>query len=69
MRTLSQNPVFTNEKGCEEIGFLKVDHPVGETLSDKEMQVVFVFGDTELHVKVTVMKTGKTTDLSIDYLK
>ena len=69
MRTLSHAPVFATERGCQRIGFLRVHHPEGSTRFDKKMDVTFMFGETELKVKVTIRKTGKTFYETIDCLQ
>ena len=69
IRTQEPNPVFSNESGSHEIGSLTVEHSEGDSIDDKAMAVTFLFGDTELKVRVTVEKTGKTFFLSIDCLK
>ncbi|XP_052806357.1 heat shock 70 kDa protein 12A-like [Mya arenaria] len=68
-RCLSPNPIITTERGCRRIGHLRVYHPEGDTKRDKKMNVTFMFGDTELLVKVTIRKTGKTFELAIDCLE
>jgi len=69
VRTLNRDPVFANGQDCHEIGYLRVHHPEGEKIEDKEMDVTFMFGDTELKVKVTVRKTGATFNQTIDCLQ
>ncbi|WAR04867.1 HS12A-like protein [Mya arenaria] len=68
-RCPSPNPILTTDRGCRQIGLLKVYHPEGDTKFDKKMNVTFMFGDTELLVKVTIRKTGKTFKLAIDCLE
>jgi len=69
IRTEDPNPILSDENGCHEIGSLTVEHSEGYTVDDKVMAVTFLFGDTELKVKITVEQTGKTFFLSIDCLK
>jgi len=69
IHTQNPHPILSNENGCHKIGTLRVDHPEGNSASDRGMAVTFLFGDTELKVKVTVKKTGRTFFLSIDCLR
>ena len=69
MRTMKQHPVLATEPGCCKIGRLRVHHPEGKTQNDNGMDVTFMFGDTELKVKVTVDKTGATFNQTIDCLQ
>ena len=68
IRTQCPHPILSNEYGCHQIGTLTVHHPEGNSGWDRGMAVTFLFGDTELKVKMTVEKTGRTFFLSIDCL-
>lgn len=68
-RSRSADPIFCTDPGCERIGVLKVFHWDGETKADKKMDVTFIFGETELRVKVRIRKTGEEFYLTIDCLE
>lgn len=57
-KSAKHDPVYVSETGCTKLGELTIDHPEGNTLADKKFSVTFVFGDTELYVKVKIQKTG-----------
>lgn len=67
-RSEDANPVTVNGERCEKLGELYIQHPTGETKVDKEMLVTFIFGDTELKVKVQLSRTAEVFDLNINYL-
>ncbi|XP_052218754.1 heat shock 70 kDa protein 12A-like [Dreissena polymorpha] len=66
-RTQNEDPIFTTESGCDILGTLAVDAEIGIPLLEQEIQVTFMFGDTDLHVLCTHFNTGivKTLTLNI----
>ncbi|KAH3690953.1 heat shock 70 kDa protein 12B-like [Dreissena polymorpha] len=67
-RTQNEDPIFTTDSGCDILGTLAIDAENGIPLLEQEVQVTFMFGDTDLHVLCTHVNTGivKTLTLDID---
>lgn len=62
------NPQFVDDPGCQKIGSLTVRHPDNEPLENKEFEVTFYFGGTELHVTARMLKNDKEMKAIIDCL-
>lgn len=60
------DPHYVDEETCKEIFCLTVNHPEVQPDEDKRLRVQFYFGQYEIRVKVTVLKTGRTFQCSID---
>lgn len=68
-RSTHIEPQLVTDPSCEKIGFLEV--PLPDKLLDqrRSLSISFLFGGTEIIVKVTVRATGETKELRIDFLK
>ncbi|XP_060077648.1 heat shock 70 kDa protein 12A-like [Ylistrum balloti] len=63
----NRNPKFVDEKGCRELGVLKV--PLSSSRRGPiEIEETLVFGETELHVRARDIYTGKMFEASFDFL-
>lgn len=67
-RSTDRNPKFVTDANCAVLGILEIEHPEGNTLEDKECEIIFTFGGTELKVEGIVLKTNKKYCTSIDCL-
>ncbi|XP_060595949.1 heat shock 70 kDa protein 12B-like [Ruditapes philippinarum] len=63
------DPEYVTDEGCTKLGALTIEHPEGKTFEDKKFDTTFVFGDTELFVKVKIKKTGQEFDKYINCLE
>lgn len=63
-----QTPEYVTDEGCSRLGMMTIEHPEGDTFEDKKLDVTFVFGDTELLVRATLVKTGREFTTYIDCL-
>lgn len=63
-RSENTRPLFTTDDGCEKLGYLTFSHKLDETF-----YVTFIFGDTELKVKVRLASTGKEFYKNINCLE
>ncbi|WAR26456.1 HS12A-like protein [Mya arenaria] len=68
-RTTVENPVYVTEHGCELLGTLVTELPRDIPLSELDHDITFMFGGTELVVKVRVRKTGQEEILKLNCLK
>ncbi|WAR12253.1 HS12A-like protein [Mya arenaria] len=51
----NSTPAYTDESGCRFLGSLDVKYPQGNEIRD--ISVDYIFGDTELHIKATDVKS------------
>ncbi|KAH3748383.1 hypothetical protein DPMN_182828 [Dreissena polymorpha] len=68
-RTMSDKPEYTIEPGCELLGKLEINSTDSVPLTDQRIEVHFMFGHTELLIKVKNVHTGEETTLALDCLK
>ncbi|XP_052779593.1 heat shock 70 kDa protein 12A-like [Mya arenaria] len=68
-RTTAENPVYVTDPGCELLGKLELELPRDIPLSELDHDITFLFGGTELVVKVRVRKTGQEKILKLNCLK
>lgn len=66
VRSTSIEPKLITDPGCEQIGYLNV--PLPKYGNDRSVRTTFLFGGTEIVVKVTVNATGKPFYKRIDFL-
>lgn len=57
-------PLFTTDDGCEKLGCLIISHKLDETF-----HLTFIFGDTELKVRVRLASTGEEFYKNINCLE
>ncbi|XP_045203378.2 heat shock 70 kDa protein 12A-like [Mercenaria mercenaria] len=67
--TSSPNPQLVTEDGCSKIGQLHVDIPDTSVGTDREFGVSFIFGRTEIEVKVVDKESGEITRTFVDFLQ
>lgn len=67
-RSKNSDPVLVTDPGCEQIGYLNVPVPEHETYYNRSVKCCFLFGGTEIIVKVRVDATGETFEKRIDFL-
>lgn len=63
------NPFLVYDTGCREVGILDIVHPDGETKKDKEFNVSFQFGQTEILVNITILKSGRQFHTTVNCLE
>jgi hypothetical protein len=68
-KSTKRDPEYVTDDGCTKLGALTIEHPEGKTFEDKKFDTTFVFGDTELFVKVKIKKTGQEFDKYINCLE
>ncbi|KAH3748380.1 hypothetical protein DPMN_182825 [Dreissena polymorpha] len=68
-RTLSENPMYTTDPGCELLGKLRIKNIANVPLHDQKHIVTFMFGHSELLVKVKHTLTGDIETLTLDCLQ
>ncbi|XP_052245579.1 heat shock 70 kDa protein 12B-like [Dreissena polymorpha] len=68
-RTKEKNPVYVTDRGCELLGQLKLQYDKDTPLGTKDIEVTFMFGDTELHVMAKDTSTGKVESMTLDLNK
>ncbi|XP_071125378.1 heat shock 70 kDa protein 12A-like [Mytilus edulis] len=68
-QTNERNPTYTTDKGCEEIGKIRVEMPDTSKGMDRQVIVSLTFGDTELIVEGKDNETGRSADVHLDLLK
>lgn len=64
----NRDPVYTDERGCSYLGNLEVDLSDIKVFLEKEVAVKMIYGDTELGVAATVLKTGVTLNAKLNFL-
>ncbi|XP_052779685.1 heat shock 70 kDa protein 12A-like [Mya arenaria] len=65
-RTLSTNPVFVTEEGCQLAGKLRL--PLAGSGLDRNVKVEMIYGETEIKVEAKEIATGKVHHLRVDFL-
>ncbi|KAH3890205.1 hypothetical protein DPMN_014277 [Dreissena polymorpha] len=68
-RTLSVEPKYTTDPGCELLGEINIQNRTDIPLDDQKHNVTFMFGETELLVSVMDPSTGKEEQLTLNCLK
>ncbi|KAH3782747.1 hypothetical protein DPMN_160666 [Dreissena polymorpha] len=68
-RSLYENPEYTTDPGCELLGTLKIRNSDKVSLSEQNVVVIFMFGQTELFIKVRHEPSGVEEILSLDCLQ
>lgn len=65
--TLNPNPTFVTEPGCERVGCFKV--PINDISlgTKRKFGISYIFGGTEIQVKVVDKTTGKETVGTVDF--
>ncbi|KAH3857317.1 hypothetical protein DPMN_099923 [Dreissena polymorpha] len=66
-RSLTNEPKYTTDKGCELLGVLTFKNRDDIPLEDQEHEITFMFGETELRVKVKDATTGSEEQLLLNY--
>jgi hypothetical protein len=61
--------IYVTEDGCKKRATLTVSHPEGKTLADKKIDFIFIFGESELIVKVRIQKTGREFNTEVNCLQ
>ncbi|XP_045203777.2 heat shock 70 kDa protein 12A-like [Mercenaria mercenaria] len=62
------NPIFTDDHGCSYIGQLDVDLSDAHSYEDKNIIVKMIYGETELGVEATIVKTGQVLKAALNFL-
>ena len=63
-------PMYTTDEGCTELGHVYVKfEDISVSRFEKLVNVSFTFADTEIKVKATEMRTGKTTLAKVNFLE
>lgn len=67
----SENPTLVTQPGCNKIGELKIPNPDKTSPNDEDraLGITFIFGGTEIEVKVVTKKTGRVDRTFVDFLK
>jgi hypothetical protein len=65
--TEHQSPMYIDDPGCFELGILRWDIPQ-PSREIRDFKIVYKFGLSELHVKVTDCKTGTICKMELDFL-
>ncbi|KAH3821746.1 hypothetical protein DPMN_123513 [Dreissena polymorpha] len=68
-RTLSENPRYTTDPGCELLGSFEITNIPNIPFIDQEIGITFMFGLTELLVKAKHMTNRKEEVLTINCLQ
>ncbi|KAH3860024.1 hypothetical protein DPMN_022916 [Dreissena polymorpha] len=68
-RTFSENPEYTTDPECELLGQLKMKNEDNVPLEKQEHKITFMFGNTELLVKVYNTFNGAEKMISLDFLQ
>ncbi|XP_052267992.1 heat shock 70 kDa protein 12B-like isoform X2 [Dreissena polymorpha] len=68
-RTLSEKPEYTTDPGCEHLCSLELKNTDNLAFKDQKIKVTFMFGNTELLVKVYHTVTGKEEMQILDCLQ
>lgn len=68
-RSTDPNPTYTTDESCKMLGYVDVELPEGTTLAEKKIDIVFVFGETEIIVKAKLLKTGREFYTKINCLE
>ena len=58
---------YVTEESCKFLGELLIPLPESDVGQDKNIELSFLFGDTELKVEVKILKTGKEYETTIDF--
>ena len=66
-KSSSDNPKYTDEPGCTELGHITVDFSNTADDSEKRVEVTMVYGGTELSVKAKDKSSGKEYDADISF--
>ncbi|KAH3690930.1 hypothetical protein DPMN_192754 [Dreissena polymorpha] len=65
-RTENNDPMFTTDPGCEIVGRFQIDFENDIPFEEQEIEVTFMFGDTDLRVLCKHINTGKVKTLTLD---
>ncbi|XP_053391497.1 heat shock 70 kDa protein 12A-like [Mercenaria mercenaria] len=57
---------YTTEPKCQELGRLTFEFPNSTEISDKKVTIHYCFGDTEIHIRVKLLKTNEEHEKWID---
>ncbi|XP_060577014.1 heat shock 70 kDa protein 12A-like [Ruditapes philippinarum] len=63
-----RKPKFIDERGCNLLGNIVVDVSQIRAYEDRVFVVKMIYGDTELGLEATVLKTGQLLNASFDFL-
>ncbi|XP_052761061.1 heat shock 70 kDa protein 12B-like [Mya arenaria] len=58
-RTTKQNPEYTTDSGCELLGTVQLENSTDIPFQQQVIETTFMFGDTELLIKMQNTTTGK----------
>ena len=67
--SVKENPQYTDEEGCREIGSLTVPMPDIRGGTKRKVVAKFKFGATKITVKGTDETSNKTVDVKLDFLE
>ncbi|XP_071180502.1 heat shock 70 kDa protein 12B-like [Mytilus edulis] len=65
-KTEKENPMYTDEEGCSELGVIKVEKPNPTITENIKVQVVL--GETEIQVKISGTELGKNHNVTIEMI-
>ncbi|CAC5371724.1 unnamed protein product [Mytilus coruscus] len=60
------DPVYTDEDGCTRLGGAKID--ISDPSESQELEVEFVFGNTEMSLQAVETKSGNSCQLTFDLI-
>ncbi|XP_053375615.1 heat shock 70 kDa protein 12B-like [Mercenaria mercenaria] len=63
----SPNPKYTDEKGCKEIGKIKIDMRDTKGRTDRKVEVTMIYGGTELSIIAKDKASGKEYNADINF--
>ncbi|XP_060596205.1 heat shock 70 kDa protein 12B-like [Ruditapes philippinarum] len=66
--TEEMDPEYTTDIGCKYMGTVVVDHANGRSEKDNQLEISFIFGDTELFVKTVNIRTKEQFSSYMDCL-
>ncbi|XP_052816866.1 heat shock 70 kDa protein 12B-like [Mya arenaria] len=65
--SLEPNPVFVTDSECKKIGEIPLGYAKGKSKDENRIEVSFLFGDSELEVRVKILKDGSEIKKVIDF--
>lgn len=63
------NPALVTEPGCAQIGFLRIEIPDTSLGKEREFGTKYIFGGTEIAVKIEDKATGEVYITAVDFLE
>ncbi|WAR14065.1 HS12A-like protein [Mya arenaria] len=68
-RTTQENPEYTTDPGCELLMTIELENSTDIPFEQQDIETTFMFGDTELLVKMKNTTTGKETYMTFECFK